>query len=157
MTWYDAIVIGVGLVGALADLVVEPTGARTATLCKECRAIPTWRRSRTGRLRPDRRTGHACDRRPRSFDRQRGAGGRHVHGGLCRDREEGRIAQELPAEMARQGGVRLCGPNCLGLFNLRTGHTPLAPISRRGRNGRGRSAWWPNPAPSGAPAGARQA
>jgi hypothetical protein len=26
MAWYDAIVIGVGLVGALADLVVEPTG-----------------------------------------------------------------------------------------------------------------------------------
>src|ERR1700751_4335329 len=28
------------------------------------------------------------------------------------------------AEMPRGGGLRLCGPNCLGLFNRRTGHTP---------------------------------
>jgi acyl-CoA synthetase (NDP forming) len=37
---------------------------------------------------------------------------------------EGRAAQQRLAEIARRGGVRLCGPNCLGLFNLRTGHTP---------------------------------
>src|SRR5262249_88984 len=128
MTWYDGIVIGVGLVGALADLVVEPTGdapsTRTATLCKECRPIPTWRRSRTGRLRPARRTGHPCDRGPRSFDRQRVRAVVMFTAGYAETGEEGRIAQELLAEMARQGGVRLCGPNCLGLFNLRTGHTP---------------------------------
>ena len=27
-------------------------------------------------------------------------------------------------QIARDGGIRLCGPNCLGLFNMRTGHTP---------------------------------
>jgi acetate---CoA ligase (ADP-forming) len=38
--------------------------------------------------------------------------------------EEGRAAQERLAAIAQRGGVRLCGPNCLGLFNLRIGHTP---------------------------------
>jgi acyl-CoA synthetase (NDP forming) len=37
---------------------------------------------------------------------------------------EGAAMQQRLAEMAWAGGVRLCGPNCLGLFNLRTGHTP---------------------------------
>jgi acetate---CoA ligase (ADP-forming) len=44
--------------------------------------------------------------------------------GFAETGEEGRVAQERLAEIARSGGVRLCGPNCLGLFNLRTGHTP---------------------------------
>jgi len=44
--------------------------------------------------------------------------------GYAETGEEGRKAQERIAELARRGGVRLCGPNCLGLFNLRTGHTP---------------------------------
>ena len=44
--------------------------------------------------------------------------------GYAETGEEGREAQEHIAELARRGGVRLCGPNCLGLFNLRTGHTP---------------------------------
>ena len=44
--------------------------------------------------------------------------------GYAETGEEGRGAQERIAELARRGGVRLCGPNCLGLFNLRTGHTP---------------------------------
>jgi len=44
--------------------------------------------------------------------------------GYAETGEEGRRAQERIAELARRGGVRLCGPNCLGLFNLRTGHTP---------------------------------
>jgi acyl-CoA synthetase (NDP forming) len=44
--------------------------------------------------------------------------------GFAETGEEGRLAQERLAEIARSGGVRLCGPNCLGLFNLRTGHTP---------------------------------
>jgi acyl-CoA synthetase (NDP forming) len=37
---------------------------------------------------------------------------------------EGRIMQERIIEIARGGGIRLCGPNCLGLFNMRIGHTP---------------------------------
>ncbi len=32
--------------------------------------------------------------------------------------------QERIIEIARGGGIRLCGPNCLGLFNMRIGHTP---------------------------------
>ncbi|HJU20144.1 MAG TPA: acetate--CoA ligase family protein [Stellaceae bacterium] len=36
----------------------------------------------------------------------------------------GRELQERAAAIARAGGLRLCGPNCLGLFNLRLGHTP---------------------------------
>jgi acetate---CoA ligase (ADP-forming) len=44
--------------------------------------------------------------------------------GFAETGEEGRAAQECLADIARRGGIRLCGPNCLGLFNLRTGHTP---------------------------------
>jgi acyl-CoA synthetase (NDP forming) len=35
----------------------------------------------------------------------------------------GRALQDRLAAIARAGGIRLCGPNCLGLFNLRVGHT----------------------------------
>jgi acyl-CoA synthetase (NDP forming) len=37
---------------------------------------------------------------------------------------EGRAMQQRITEIARDGGIRLCGPNCLGLFNMRIGHTP---------------------------------
>jgi acetate---CoA ligase (ADP-forming) len=37
---------------------------------------------------------------------------------------EGRAMQARITDIARDGGIRLCGPNCLGLFNMRTGHTP---------------------------------
>src|SRR5690348_1592256 len=32
---------------------------------------------------------------------------------------EGRAMQERIIEIAQGGGIRLCGPNCLGLFNMR--------------------------------------
>jgi acyl-CoA synthetase (NDP forming) len=38
--------------------------------------------------------------------------------------EEGRVLQERITGIARDSGIRLCGPNCLGLFNMRIGHTP---------------------------------
>jgi acetate---CoA ligase (ADP-forming) len=44
--------------------------------------------------------------------------------GFAETGAEGAAMQQRLAEIARAGGVRLCGPNCLGLFNLRTGHTP---------------------------------
>jgi hypothetical protein len=44
--------------------------------------------------------------------------------GFAETGEEGREMQDRLAEIARNGGVRLCGPNCLGLFDLRTGYTP---------------------------------
>src|SRR5205814_8745303 len=37
---------------------------------------------------------------------------------------EGRAMQERITQIARDSGIRLCGPNCLGLFNMHTGHTP---------------------------------
>jgi acetate---CoA ligase (ADP-forming) len=37
---------------------------------------------------------------------------------------EGRAMQTRISEIAQGGGIRLCGPNCLGLFNMRIGHTP---------------------------------
>jgi acetate---CoA ligase (ADP-forming) len=44
--------------------------------------------------------------------------------GFAETGAEGAAMQQRLAEIARAGRVRLCGPNCLGLFNLRTGHTP---------------------------------
>jgi acyl-CoA synthetase (NDP forming) len=38
--------------------------------------------------------------------------------------DEGRRMQQRITQIARDGGIRLCGPNCLGLFNMRIGHTP---------------------------------
>ncbi len=38
--------------------------------------------------------------------------------------EEGRVLQERITRIAHDSGIRLCGPNCLGLFNMRIGHTP---------------------------------
>ncbi len=38
--------------------------------------------------------------------------------------EEGRAMQTRISEIAQAAGIRLCGPNCLGLFNMRIGHTP---------------------------------
>src|SRR6185312_14071692 len=38
--------------------------------------------------------------------------------------EEGRRLQERITQIATDSGIRLCGPNCLGLFNMRIGHTP---------------------------------
>jgi acyl-CoA synthetase (NDP forming) len=37
---------------------------------------------------------------------------------------DGRAMQTRITDIARDGGIRLCGPNCLGLFNMRIGHTP---------------------------------
>ncbi len=37
---------------------------------------------------------------------------------------EGRVMQERITQIAHDSGIRLCGPNCLGLFNMHTGHTP---------------------------------
>jgi acyl-CoA synthetase (NDP forming) len=38
--------------------------------------------------------------------------------------EEGRLLQQRITQIATDSGIRLCGPNCLGLFNMRIGHTP---------------------------------
>ncbi len=37
---------------------------------------------------------------------------------------EGRTMQQRITRIAHDGAIRLCGPNCLGLFNMRIGHTP---------------------------------
>jgi acyl-CoA synthetase (NDP forming) len=38
--------------------------------------------------------------------------------------EEGRVLQQRITRIATDSNIRLCGPNCLGLFNMRIGHTP---------------------------------
>jgi len=45
--------------------------------------------------------------------------------GFAETGEEGRIIQQRMVETARAGGVRLIGPNCLGIANI-TGHTVLS-------------------------------
>jgi acetate---CoA ligase (ADP-forming) len=37
---------------------------------------------------------------------------------------DGEAMQQRLVATARAGGIRLCGPNCLGLFNAHTGHSP---------------------------------
>src|SRR5260370_19298651 len=37
---------------------------------------------------------------------------------------EGRAMQTRITEIAQDGGIRLCGPNCLGLVNMPPRHTP---------------------------------
>src|SRR5438067_12351341 len=37
---------------------------------------------------------------------------------------EGRAMQERITQIARDSGIRLCGAHCLGLFSMRSGHTP---------------------------------
>jgi len=44
--------------------------------------------------------------------------------GFAETGPEGRAMQDRMIKIARHGGIRLCGPNCLGLFNMRIGHTP---------------------------------
>jgi acyl-CoA synthetase (NDP forming) len=44
--------------------------------------------------------------------------------GFAETGPEGRAMQERITLIARGGDIRLCGPNCLGLFNMRIGHTP---------------------------------
>ncbi len=44
--------------------------------------------------------------------------------GFAETGPKGRVMQERIIEIAQSGGIRLCGPNCLGLFNMRIGHTP---------------------------------
>jgi len=44
--------------------------------------------------------------------------------GFAETGPEGRAMQERIIQIAQGGGIRLCGPNCLGLFNMRVGHTP---------------------------------
>lgn len=44
--------------------------------------------------------------------------------GFAETGPEGRAMQERIIGIAQSGGIRLCGPNCLGLFNMRIGHTP---------------------------------
>lgn len=45
--------------------------------------------------------------------------------GFAETGEEGRLIQQRMVETARAGGVRLIGPNCLGIANV-TGHTVLS-------------------------------
>ncbi len=63
---------------------------------------------------------------------------------------EGRALQEQITKIALDSGIRLCGPNCLGLFNMRIGHTPDLLVLPRGGPARNlvRSAWSPNRARS---------
>lgn len=44
--------------------------------------------------------------------------------GFAETGAEGAVMQQQILAIARRGGIRVCGPNCLGLFNMRTGHTP---------------------------------
>src|SRR5437660_12192860 len=43
--------------------------------------------------------------------------------GLTEIGPEVRAMQERITQIARNSGIRLCGPNCLGRFKMRTGHT----------------------------------
>ena len=109
-----------GYKGALYP--INPTrdhGAGAAGLSRHRRG------PRAGRVRRHRGAGQSRGRGDGVLRRQGGQGGRHVHRRLCRDRRRGpRDAGPASRRSRSDSGIRLCGPNCLGLFNMRTGHTP---------------------------------
>ena len=78
-----------------------------------------------GRFRPDRGAGQSRGRGDGGLRRQGRARRRHVHRRLRRDRRgRPRCCRNGSPRSPIDSGIRLCGPNCLGLFNMRIGHTP---------------------------------
>ena len=63
--------------------------------------------------------------------------------------EEGRAAQERLAAIARAGGVRLLGPNCMGVFNVRSrAYVTFSTVFASGWPEPGNVAWSARAAPS---------
>jgi acyl-CoA synthetase (NDP forming) len=74
---------------------------------------------------------------------QRGTRGLVIYDGGFAERDEaGRKLQERVADLCREAGVALCGPNCMGILNPVARSTTYLAAARDPTGSPATSGWW---------------